>query len=235
MAHCICIRITLKFKRIGKGDIKLSGHKAMTKVYVFDFSNFSNIENDTLYFSFLTQTEKECALQKKNELIKRQYIYSRVLLKYVVSINGFQYGEMIKNKNGKPYFKETPFFNISHSGNIVAVAISDKEVGVDVQKETVVSKQVMDNFFSEEEREYIKKGEITADALWCVKESIFKYYGTGIVSDINMAEILIEKGNIILKNKIGLFIKNICKNGYCISVCAEESGTRDIEFIFLQS
>ena len=206
----------------------------MTKVYVFDFSNFSNIENDTLYFSFLTQTEKECAKKKKNELIKRQYIYSRVLLKYVISVNGFQYGEMTKNKNGKPYFEGAPFFNISHSGNIVAVAISDKEVGVDVQKETVVSKKVMDKFFSEEEREYIKKGEITAASLWSVKESIFKYNGTGIVSDINMPEILIEKGNIILKNKIGLFVKNICKNGYYISVCAEESGTRDIEFIFLQ-
>ena len=206
----------------------------MTKIYVFDFSNFSNfsnIENDTPYFSFLTKKEQECALQKKNQLIKRQYIYSRVLLRYVVVINGFQYGEIIKNENGKPYFKKMPFFNISHSGNVVSVAISDKEVGVDVQKETTISKNVMDKFFSKTEKEYIKIGEITADALWCVKESIFKYDGTGIVSDINGAEIFIKDGNIDIKNRGELYIKNICKNGYHISVCSEDS---DINFIFLE-
>ncbi len=201
----------------------------MTKLYIF---NFSQEKNGTLYFSYLGKEEQKKAKVKKNQLIKEQYIYSRLLLRYAVSDNGFEYGNIIKNEKGKPYFKTLfPYFNISHSGNFVAVAISDKEVGVDIQKQRNISTAVFDKMFSEKEKEYIRNGEISASALWSIKESIFKYYGMGITFDINN-KILFKDGNIKVENHDNLVIKIIFGEEYFLSVCSEEE---NIEFVFLDS
>ena len=42
--------------------------------------------------------------------------------------------QLIINENGNPFLKAgEPFFNLSHSGNYVVLAIADCEIGVDIE------------------------------------------------------------------------------------------------------
>ena len=54
---------------------------------------------------------------------------------------------------GKPFLKDYPevFFNLSHSGNRVFCAISDREVGCDVEQIRKADLSVASRFFSQEE------------------------------------------------------------------------------------
>ena len=87
--------------------------------------------------------------------------------------------EIIFNDNGKPYFKNSSFyFNISHSGNYIVLAISDKEIGVDIEK-IKMNEKVAKKICTESELKQIKtKDDFTK--IWVMKESYVKYLGIGL-------------------------------------------------------
>ena len=82
------------------------------------------------------------------------------------------------------------FFNLSHSGNIAVCAISDSEVGVDIEKKRNFSEGLIKKVFDDREIQDVERSTETIDdrnerytALWTIKESIMKYYGIGIAMD----------------------------------------------------
>ena len=88
-------------------------------------------------------------------------------------------GVIKKNEFGKPYIENSPIkFNISHTDGAVAVALSDSEVGVDIQRTDIrkISDRVMRRFF----------GDIFPDdaneriRLWTELESRGKWLSCGI-------------------------------------------------------
>ena len=92
------------------------------------------------------------------------------------------------SKYGKPYLTDYPnaHFNISHSGNYVACAVSDKPVGTDIQKIGKYCSDTAKRVCSEEELKQIsdssdKASEFTR--LWTQKEAVLKMCGTGFISD----------------------------------------------------
>jgi len=96
----------------------------------------------------------------------------------------FQY---IHGDEGKPYWKneKMPFFNISHSDGIVVIAISDSELGIDIQK--IKSKnelQMAKRFYSEKEAGIVADSEAQGFdvfyRLWARKEALGKCTGKGV-------------------------------------------------------
>lgn len=87
---------------------------------------------------------------------------------------------------GKPFFKENRelCFNISHSGNYAACAISGIPCGLDIQEErTFRSGRLLEKTMTEEERERILKAPEPGrefSRLWAYKESCLKLTGEGI-------------------------------------------------------
>ena len=62
-------------------------------------------------------------------------------------------GEIAFNENGKPYFLDNPLhFSISHSENTVIAAISEKNIGADIEKVREIPRGVAERFFTERER-----------------------------------------------------------------------------------
>ena len=62
----------------------------------------------------------------------KKHTSSKELLDEVLRLNGIANYKLRYNEYGKPYLESGGlFFNLSHSGEYVACAISDKEIGID--------------------------------------------------------------------------------------------------------
>ena len=90
--------------------------------------------------------------------------------------------QLAYGKNGKPYLKDKSiYFNFSHSGDYVVLAVADNEVGVDIEKVTPYSDAVATRCFTQAEQEWIKKqgNDEAFYTLWTAKESVMKGCGLG--------------------------------------------------------
>lgn len=92
-------------------------------------------------------------------------------------------------KNGKPYLRDLPFFfNLSHSGEYVFCALSDREVGADIQLcNSADYGRLAGRFFSEEEQRKLESCVVENERrhlfyrLWTRKEAYGKLMGVGLV------------------------------------------------------
>lgn len=91
--------------------------------------------------------------------------------------------ELIIGPHGKPYLENGPHFSISHSRGMVAVAIGDRNMGLDIEVIRQFHQLVPQRIMSRTEYQWFcRRGELKRDffALWTLKESYFKYLGTGL-------------------------------------------------------
>lgn len=88
--------------------------------------------------------------------------------------------EIVKNSNGKPYFKDVNiYFSLSHKDNIIVGITSSKAVGIDIERMTF-RPSVVRRFFTANEEQQIKKSDDawkTFTTIWVKKEAILKMYG----------------------------------------------------------
>ena len=95
-----------------------------------------------------------------------------------------------KGEHGKPYFHTHPeiHFNISHSGDLVMCAVSDFEIGIDIQDKTRmntdrIAKKVMS---PDEYEKYLASSERMEFffRVWVMKEAYVKWTGDGITREL---------------------------------------------------
>lgn len=98
--------------------------------------------------------------------------------------------EVETEENGKPYLKHFPdiHFNISHSDDYAACAISEISCGLDIQKiKPVHTKRLLLRTLSEDEYACVQKSlepEKQFCKYWTLKESYLKWTGEGITKDL---------------------------------------------------
>lgn len=112
------------------------------------------------------------------------------LLDYLLKKNGFADVKIVTSEHGKPYAEGGElFFSLSHSGGYAAVALSDSEIGIDIE----VPKQRSDErlvrlakqFFSDEEYgRVIENPQKNFYRIWTAKESRAKFSGEGFAFGI---------------------------------------------------
>ena len=105
--------------------------------YLIDkIENYSNEELKRLYLEMpkyvQMKIKKKAFVQNQKQTLIGYYLLRKLLFKnYQMSI----FPELTENPFGKPYFKDTNiFFNISHSNNLVACAVSTQNIGIDIEK-----------------------------------------------------------------------------------------------------
>ena len=117
-----------------------------------------------------------------NERVKREKYYVWQLLEYAIKNSlGADASRLCftKGENGKWSCKDFEF-SISHSREALAVAVSDRAVGVDVERIRVKNSERLSNYILTpcERDEYAliceEKREEWLIEKWCQKESIFK-------------------------------------------------------------
>lgn len=123
---------------------------------------------------------------------------SEYLLKKVLKKEGIKDIEIIYNDYGKPYLKNKDlYFNISHSNKLTVLVISNKEVGVDVEKITM-KERIIPRICTSSEQKLIKTPE-DFTKMWVKKESYVKYLGIGIAYGLKNADTTKIKGFILKK------------------------------------
>jgi len=113
----------------------------------------------------------------KSELHQCGFLSVRHLLKTA----GYNDEDLFYNGNGKPHLKDGKHISISHSYNFSAIIISNKEVGIDIEKNREKIK-IIQNKFVNFERGFIHKNDDLIQQLtviWGAKESLYKIYPFG--------------------------------------------------------
>lgn len=121
-------------------------------------------------------------------------------------IGKFDEADVYYNENEKPFIKNKPFFNISHSGAFVLVAVDENEIGVDIEVIKESNLKLAERVFTPEEIEWMNEKDAAErfHMLWCKKESSMKCIGTGITTPF-------EKFKILTKGKV-MFEETVLKN-----------------------
>lgn len=128
-----------------------------------------------------------------------------LLLKKLLSEENITNPLFKTEKYGKAYISnfENVYFNLSHSGKMVLCAISDREVGVDIEySDPEIDLNIAKLYFYNGEYESIMNSQNPADEFfkyWVLKESYMKYTGLGMNLKLDSFEIKIGD-EIKLKN-----------------------------------
>ncbi|MDR3149714.1 MAG: 4'-phosphopantetheinyl transferase superfamily protein [Oscillospiraceae bacterium] len=124
----------------------------------------------------------------------------------------FGSAKILRSQHGKPYLADTPelHFNISHTKGYAAIAVSDREVGIDVELyERLVNVRDPDRFA----RRVFHPDEIISGLslaeLWTRKEAYLKMLGTGFTQNPRALNTL---------NTPGIRIQEVFSDG--IALCA---------------
>ncbi|MBQ2636495.1 MAG: 4'-phosphopantetheinyl transferase superfamily protein [Methanobrevibacter sp.] len=130
-------------------------------------------------------------------------------------------------KYGKAYISnhENIHFNLSHSGKIVVCAISDMEVGVDVEyNDPTIDLNIAKHYFYNSEYENIMNSKNPSNEFfkyWVLKESYMKYTGLGFHLQLDSFEILINDEIKLKNDKNNLKFNLFDINGYKLGICSK--------------
>ncbi len=113
----------------------------------------------------------------KSELHQRGFLSVRHLLREF----GYTDQDLFYDEYGKPHLKDGNYISITHSFTFSGVIISDKEVGIDIEKQrpkiAIIAKKFVDyefDYLNTASEEYIRKLTV----IWGVKESLYKLFAT---------------------------------------------------------
>lgn len=173
----------------------------MTTVYITDnLSDITPSELDSAIAS-LPSWRREQALRFKHEQGRKECAFSYLLLcralkeQYDLDVQpSFFYGE-----HGKPVLEGYPHihFNLSHCKSAIACAVSDAEVGIDIEGVGRYKESLARYSMSDAEMQHIVSASNPDHAftsLWTQKEAVFKLTGSGI--NDNIKDLLYEKNAI---------------------------------------
>lgn len=143
----------------------------IVKLYTIDINTAFHHKKTLL--EKVNESQKEKAMKYKNEIDQIRSLASSYL------INKLSKEPLLFNDMGKPFFENGPSFNVSHSGQYIVMAVSNKDIGVDIEENKEKDMSSLIRIFNEAEAKMIKEH---ADFyyLWCAKESLIKCIGSSI-------------------------------------------------------
>ncbi|MFF2175656.1 4'-phosphopantetheinyl transferase family protein [Lysinibacillus sp. NPDC058147] len=207
----------------------------MIKVYWLSIPKSLKLEDISSCVKFLDLEEQTTYKSYKVDFKKKEFLIGRLLLKYIISkhlnldlsdiaFQKKQYGKLyLKNVRGEETTNLD--FNLTHSEGIVACALANRVVGIDVEymKEIHLDiiKQVLSNdemlFLQAYPKEMWKK---LFYQIWTRKEAYLKAIGTGFILEPNTLNIPINDN---LDSAGWGYSTTIIRDNYLLSVVTTEN------------
>ncbi|MBT8233574.1 MAG: 4'-phosphopantetheinyl transferase superfamily protein [Saprospiraceae bacterium] len=151
---------------------------------IFDHDNtqiavWENNEHDDFYINALNVCDKDLEeIMSYREHRRKEWLCSRYIINLICESTTPL--TILKDEYGKPFIKDSNLnISISHSNNRAAVIISDKLVGIDIQKQEEKIDRIFHKFISEEEQSKIETQHTKSSyhIFWGAKEAMYKGWG----------------------------------------------------------
>ena len=144
-------------------------------------------EEYTIPAELLSSYRAEKIEKLNNARARRQSAAAELLLRFALTDSGFSMDgppDIAVGKYGKPFLRSGEcFFSLSHSADALICALSDREIGADVQLRSAAQPTLIERFLAEDERSYILAAADPDGAfteIWTKKESYVKRDGRGL-------------------------------------------------------
>ena len=176
------------------------------------------------------RTEKVCRLKMQKD--KKNCAGAYTLLKYALKQEGIENFETCMGQNGKPYLKDIPlFFNLSHTDCGFICAVSQSEIGADIQTIKEPSGSLLKKVCSEKELQTVTNAENPArefTRFWTLKEAAIKK-NAGVLADYAKYEFSEDETDFY---KYGAHFVSFETNDCVIGLCGEfeKIETFDLKF-----
>lgn len=198
------------------------------EVYYFDIEPLRNkaifdAQLEKISEGRVERIEKSQSTADKLRLMGSGLLINFIKRKYFVD------SDVDIDKHGKPYFVNSELkFNLSHSGRYVVAAVSDYEVGIDIQKKKADKHRIAEKNFLQGECAYINAGANDEERhqrfceVWTLKEAYLKNIGMGLRKPLNSFEILFRPEGPVIKNQTEYrYTQFLMNDKYIVSVCRD--------------
>lgn len=115
--------------------------------------------------------------------------------------------------SGKPVAKNC-FISVSHSGTKCAIARSEKEIGIDIEKiQDRNFESLAERFFSDNEKEYYNKNKTPTAfyEIWTRKESYSKITGEGIKEIFKLTDTFSLSDYVFTTEELDGYVLTVCE------------------------
>ncbi len=200
------------------------------KIYICDIKEFENLDGSNL----LRPKRQEGIARYVQKKDKMRCLVSGLLEREILGITT---DEQIRyGKYGKPYLIDSErYFNISHSGDYVILAVDEYEMGIDIEQVLKANKSVANKCFTVEENHILESdcSENLFFDIWAAKEGYIKAIATGFSLDpISFSVLPLKEGEHIIDGKSWYFYWGKIE-GYGMCVVSEKE-QKVVEYIQLQ-
>lgn len=197
--------------------------------YILNCSVFENTELFNKYYSLLGKQRRKKIDTCRFDNDRRLSLGAGVLLNELLA--DFDVNNIALSEYGKPYIKGSPLsFSLSHSGELAALAVSESEVGCDIEKVRPIDFRIAKKYFFNTEYEALQN-EANEDKrlelffrLWTLKESFIKAAGLGFQLGLNKFEIGFENEEPFVNQSLNDYDYSFFEYklpSYRLAVCAE--------------
>ena len=201
-----------------------------TTVYA---ASVAPLADETLYalaYDRVTEKRREKADKYKFSKDRRLCLGAELLLREAMDRQGYDQTplELSEGLYGKPFLPKAPEFrfNLSHSGDMVLCAVSDRDVGCDIEEMTHVSLKMAERFFYREEYQRILSCPTEEEQremffrLWTLKESFVKASGEGLAYPISRVSFSLgPRGKILSGPENAIFEQYEDVRGFIAATC----------------
>ena len=218
-----------------------SGLKALAKEFLFEFEvvdmdemvkGFESGDNSIkTLMSELEQTHYNSIKLEKNRIqwIAGRYAVKSALLKYKLkgsSIIDLKNIDVLKGQDSAPYILQYPEINctISHSAAICIGMVSDRIIGVDIEKIYTPEDSLIRYFYTNEEKEVLLNCKDTNEysnqsmIFWTRKEAVSKFLKLGM--KMNFKELDTTRDRISVGNSY-INVISLTDNNFCLSLACK--------------
>lgn len=195
----------------------------MIKAAYADVSDL-NLSNS---YRLLPESRQHKADKFRFEKDKRLSAGAYLLLDELLKEENINEPVLKTGKYGKAYISnyENIYFNLSHSGKYVACAISDMDVGIDIEmNDPTIDLNIAKHYFFNREYENIMNSNDPANeffSYWVLKESYMKYTGLGFNLDLNSFEIIMDDGIKLKDDHENLKFNLFDIDNYKLAICSK--------------
>jgi len=174
------------------------------------------------YFREMPERVREWINRYSRWQDRQSALYGRLLLvegfkQHASNVSYDPLQRITYNVYGRPFIKDAPDFNISHSGSYVVCSIANRgKVGIDIEKIRDIKISDFDKYIPKTYREKMFPADdqlIKFYKCWTINESVLKAHGCGM--SIKDADVLVEDNKIVLNDSAWYLNEILIDPGYC--------------------